>query len=100
MSGSTNGKTYFWRVPACGAAHAYTLRVDQILSTPKIGSFWLHENGDAYEVYDVTNEQSTRLDEYPVRVSYRRLRDNTRWSKDLLGFLKSRRQIGLPGDQK
>jgi hypothetical protein len=66
------------------------------LEIPPCPSLWMHSNGDVYELYDITNEASTRLDEYPIRCSYQRLRDGTRWSKDVLGFLKSRTQ--LPDD--
>jgi hypothetical protein len=71
----------------------FALPLDRFL--PAIGSIWLHKNGDAYEVYDVTNHASDRRDEYPIRVSYRRLRDNSTWSKDLFGFLKSRQRLGV-----
>lgn len=73
----------------------FEVPITHFLPVPAIGSIWLHNNGDAYEVYDVTNRASERLDEYPIRVSYRRLRDGSTWSKDLFGFLKSRRKLNV-----
>lgn len=48
---------------------------------PKEGSYWRHKNGGAYRVIVVANEKSDRLDEYPITVVYRRLIDNTVWSR-------------------
>jgi hypothetical protein len=49
---------------------------------PRIGSVWKHRTtGNVYEVYDHTNTESTRPEEYPLRISYKRLGDGTTWSR-------------------
>lgn len=77
----------------------YHLDIDKILRErktykPEVGSYWLHKSGDIYEVESYSNQLSTRQDEYPLLLNYRRLRDNSLWSKSVDGFIKSR--IELP----
>jgi hypothetical protein len=57
---------------------------------PEIGSFWKNKkSGEVYRVYDYTNETANRLDEYPVRISYKRLSDQTKWSRSLSDWHRS-----------
>lgn len=54
------------------------------MEVPKINSVWQHnKTGNKYVVTEITNLQSTRLDEYPVTVVYQRLVDDTIWSRPL-----------------
>lgn len=62
---------------------------------PQIGSEWINKNsGEIYRVYDYTNLESTRKD-YPVRISYIRLSDNSKWSRDLRDWHRSYRTVLL-----
>lgn len=62
---------------------------------PKITSYWLHKNGDIYEVVGYSNILSTNLIEYPILVNYSRLKDNSIWSKSPEGFIKNRMELPL-----
>jgi hypothetical protein len=60
---------------------------------PKIGSEWVNKNsGEIYRVYDYTNLESTRRD-YPIRVSYIRSSDNSKWSRELSEWHRSFEEI-------
>ncbi|MGZ8172970.1 MAG: hypothetical protein ACXWT0_03810 [Methylobacter sp.] len=50
---------------------------------PELNTAWLHKNGYLYTVLIITNAKSERPDEYPVTVVYKRLIDNTIWSRPL-----------------
>lgn len=64
---------------------------------PKIGTYWRNKSsGRVYVVYDYTNETADRLDEYPVRISYQRLDDKTRWSRSLSDWHRSYEQLIPP----
>lgn len=53
------------------------------LPLPELNTTWMHRTHKTYyEVYDITNVHSTK-DKYPVMVSYRRLSDQTTWSRPL-----------------
>lgn len=53
---------------------------------PKLYSLWKHnESGEVYQVYDFTNLQSTRS-KYPIRISYRRMSDQSTWSRPLTAW--------------
>ena len=50
---------------------------------PEINSLWTHrESSEVYQVYDLTNLNSTR-EKHPIRVSYRRISDGSTWSRPL-----------------
>lgn len=55
---------------------------------PKVGSVWKHKNGGLYIVTEITNLHSQRLDEYPIRVSYRGENGKV-WSRDLNDWYRS-----------
>ena len=50
---------------------------------PDKDSYWKHKAGESYQVILVANTKSERLEKYPVTVVYRRLIDNTIWSRPL-----------------
>jgi hypothetical protein len=51
---------------------------------PLVNSVWRHKKtGDLYQVVLIANQESTKIDEYPVTVVYRRLSDDTIWSRPL-----------------
>lgn len=53
------------------------------LPLPALGSIWEHhESRMLYQVYDITNQASVKA-KYPIMVSYRRLSDQTTWSRPL-----------------
>ena len=61
-------------------------------NTPKIDSIWKNKkSGELYQVYDYTNESADdeRKDKYPVHISYRRISDETRWSRKLSDWHRS-----------
>ena len=35
-----------------------------------VGSRWIHKNGNMYTILTLANQESTRLDEYPIMVVY------------------------------
>ena len=60
-----------------------------------IGSLWRHKaSGRFYQVYDLTNEASDRVD-YPRMVSYRRLIDGTKWSRLVSEWHRSYEPISI-----
>jgi hypothetical protein len=62
---------------------------------PEINSLWVHNrSGNTYEVYDITNRDSTR-EGFPIMVSYRRLRDDSRWSRNLSDWHRSFTQTAV-----
>jgi hypothetical protein len=64
--------------------------MDSANNKPALHSIWKNKtSGNLYVVYDYTNEESTRLDEYPVRISYKRLVDGTKWSRSLSDWHRS-----------
>lgn len=54
-----------------------------MIEIPEENSQWRHKGGGHYQVIIVTNKNSDRLEEYPITVVYRRLIDNTVWSRPL-----------------
>jgi hypothetical protein len=61
---------------------------------PEINSVWINKNhGTEYRVYDITNLDASpgRVEEYPIRVSYERLSDGTRWTRPLSDWYRSYR---------
>lgn len=52
------------------------------------GTFWVHLNGNLYEVYELTNVASDRPEKYPVMVSYRGANGFT-WSRKLSDWHRS-----------
>ena len=52
-------------------------------AVPSIGSIWRHKKGAVYEVYDITNRNTTKPDEFPVTVSYRNLDTGETFSRAL-----------------
>ena len=56
---------------------------------PTIGSLWIHKKGGVYVVLMLSNTDSTRVDEYPPTVTYRRLSDLTTWSRPLSKWYSS-----------
>lgn len=62
---------------------------------PAVGSEWVNKtSGEVYRVYDYTNLETTRKN-YPVRVSYIRLSDQTKWSRDLSDWYRSYEKRGV-----
>ena len=55
----------------------------------KVGSLWIHKTGNVYVVLLITNTKSTRHDEYPPMVSYRRINDMTEWSRPISKWYQS-----------
>lgn len=51
---------------------------------PPLNSTWLHKGGNIYQVLLITNTDSTRQDEYPTTICYKRLIDGTIWSRPLM----------------
>lgn len=64
------------------------------MTLPAIGSFWQHENGNEYVVYDITNEHADpqNRDKYPIVVSYVGM-NGRKWSKPLENFLAKMKLI-------
>lgn len=61
---------------------------------PEIDSVWINKNhGTEYRVYDITNQDASpgRAEEYPIRISYERLDDGTRWTRALSDWHRSYR---------
>lgn len=61
---------------------------------PEINSVWLNKNhGTEYRVYDITNQDASpgKAEEYPIRISYERLDDGTRWNRLLSDWHRSYR---------
>lgn len=48
---------------------------------PTPGSTWAHKSGHHYLVLIVTNERTTKPEEYPITVVYKRLSDGSIWSR-------------------
>lgn len=57
--------------------------LEQMDELPCPGQLWKHKNGCVYEVIMLANMTSERWDEYPPTVVYRRLIDQTVWSRPL-----------------
>lgn len=69
--------------------HSEFTAAPDVPEIPDLGSVWQHkEHGALYLVYDITNKESARLEKYPVRLSYRRLKDGTTWSRSLTDWHK------------
>ncbi|MDW9531940.1 hypothetical protein RWE87_13740 [Sinorhizobium meliloti] len=47
----------------------------------EIGQVWQHKNGNIYEIYDFTNLEAGRQDEYPTSVSYRNIHTGAPYSR-------------------
>ena len=45
------------------------------------GQVWQHKNGNIYEIYDFTNREAGRQDEYPTTVSYRNVHTGRKYSR-------------------
>lgn len=62
---------------------------------PEIGSMWCNKESQyLYRVYDYTNLETTRND-YPIRISYIRLSDGTKWSRSLSDWHRSYEQVSV-----
>lgn len=46
-----------------------------------VGQVWEHKNGNVYEIYDFTNLEAGRQDEYPTTVSYRNIYTGAPYSR-------------------
>lgn len=46
-----------------------------------VGQVWEHKNGNIYEIYDFTNLEAGRQDEYPTTVSYRNIHTGAPYSR-------------------
>ncbi|MBB5276292.1 hypothetical protein HNR26_002344 [Rhizobium rosettiformans] len=46
-----------------------------------VGQVWQHKNGNCYEIYDFTNLEAGRQDEYPTTVSYRNIHTGAPYSR-------------------
>ena len=53
------------------------------MEIPKTFSFWAHKTGNVYQVIQIANEHSTRLEEYPVTVVYKSVDTRYIWSRPL-----------------
>lgn len=50
----------------------------------QINSYWWNKkSGALYQVTGFTNLSSTRLDDYPYTICYKRIHDDTIWSRPL-----------------
>jgi len=57
---------------------------------PNKESYWIHlKTNNIYQVIVVTNLEAERQEEYPATVVYRRLKDNTYWSRPLSKWFSS-----------
>lgn len=52
-----------------------------LMNVPRVGSWWMHNNGKAYQVFALTN-LSDRQTEYPATICYRGP-NGSEWSKPL-----------------
>lgn len=65
--------------------NVYSLKAhgnDITICLPELGSLWQHKNGNIYHVYDLTNINLDRMDEYPPRVSYNNVDTGIHYSRD------------------
>lgn len=62
---------------------------------PEHMSIWLHTSGERYRVILVANEGSDRPGEYPITIVYRRLSDNTVWSRPFSRWYPSFTEIEI-----
>lgn len=51
------------------------------MSNPIPGMVYEHDNGNLYQVMMITNQQTTRPEQYPVTVVYFNIRNGTTWSR-------------------
>ncbi|MDW9491736.1 hypothetical protein [Sinorhizobium meliloti] len=61
-----------------------------------VGQVWEHKNGNIYEIYDFTNLEAGRQDEYPTTVSYRNIHTGAPYSRALVrwaGSFKRRQDL-------
>tara|TARA_R110000851_G_scaffold309817_1_gene469378 strand:+ start:245 stop:544 length:300 start_codon:yes stop_codon:yes gene_type:complete len=56
--------------------------------TVVVGSKWLHNNGNKYEVITISNSL-TSTDRYPVTVVYRNVNNGTIWNRSLSDWHRS-----------
>lgn len=55
----------------------------------EIGQVWQHKNGNLYEIYDFTNLEAGRQEEYPTTVSYRNIHTGLPYSRALVRWAGS-----------
>lgn len=67
-----------------------------------VGQVWEHKNGNIYEIYDFTNLEAGRQDEYPTTVSYRNIHTEAPYSRPVSRWAGSfkRREDLEEGDNR
>lgn len=67
-----------------------------------VGQVWEHKNGNIYEIYDFTNLEAGRQDEYPTTVSYRNIHTGAPYSRAVVRWAGSftRREDLEEGDKR
>lgn len=59
------------------------------MSTPIPGKVYKHNNGNRYKVVMLTNQQTTRPEQYPVTVVYFNVKNGTTWSRPVSDWERS-----------
>lgn len=66
-----------------------TIKLDDHMTWPRVGSVWSHTNGNRYMVHDFTNVETDRQDEYPTTIVYRNMDNGKLYSRRLIDWERS-----------